>query len=170
MTARLCFEAVCERELEGVVAKRGDSPYRPGGRGWIKIKNRDDWRYEIERESAINKRRKRAVRLNRSSRHTVWIPHEDGSNDRFGNCCRTAAVLPVVDAGVVVVGLGCFVIPINISGRAAKGPLPQSCRSVSAPLGESFQSGRIRNGAEVVLRGELPQGLGRNAASLEAAA
>src|SRR5512133_1525988 len=28
------FEAVCERELEGVVAKRTDSRYRPGERGW----------------------------------------------------------------------------------------------------------------------------------------
>jgi bifunctional non-homologous end joining protein LigD len=53
------FEAVCERELEGVVAKQIDSPYRPGQRGWVKIKNRDYWRYEIERESAINVRRER---------------------------------------------------------------------------------------------------------------
>jgi bifunctional non-homologous end joining protein LigD len=35
------FEAVCERELEGIVAKRVDSRYRPGERGWVKIKNRD---------------------------------------------------------------------------------------------------------------------------------
>jgi ATP-dependent DNA ligase len=41
------------------VAKRVDSAYRPGARGWIKIKNRDYWRYEIERESAINVRRER---------------------------------------------------------------------------------------------------------------
>jgi ATP-dependent DNA ligase len=53
------FEVVCERGLEGVVAKRIDGTYRPGERGWIKIKNRDDWRYELERESAINKRRPR---------------------------------------------------------------------------------------------------------------
>ena len=53
------FEAICERELEGVVAKRVDSPYRPGERGWVKIKNREYWRYELERESAINKRRPR---------------------------------------------------------------------------------------------------------------
>ena len=53
------FEAVCERELEGVVAKRVDGVYRPRERGWIKIKNRNYWRYELERESAINKRRPR---------------------------------------------------------------------------------------------------------------
>jgi bifunctional non-homologous end joining protein LigD len=53
------FEAVCERELEGVVAKRTDSRYRPGERGWIKVKNRNYWRYELERESAINKRPQR---------------------------------------------------------------------------------------------------------------
>ena len=34
------FAAVCENGLEGVVAKRRDSPYRPGERGWIKVKNR----------------------------------------------------------------------------------------------------------------------------------
>jgi bifunctional non-homologous end joining protein LigD len=34
------FDAVCERDLEGIVAKRVDSRYRPGERSWIKIKNR----------------------------------------------------------------------------------------------------------------------------------
>jgi ATP-dependent DNA ligase len=48
---------VCAHELEGVVAKRRNSRYRPGERGWIKTKNREYWRYEIERESAINKPR-----------------------------------------------------------------------------------------------------------------
>jgi ATP-dependent DNA ligase len=46
------FDAVCEQELEGVVAKRLDEPYRPGERRWVKIKNRDYWRFQIERESA----------------------------------------------------------------------------------------------------------------------
>jgi bifunctional non-homologous end joining protein LigD len=54
------FDAVCERELEGVVAKRLNGRYRPGERGWIKIKNRDYWRYEIERESAINRHREKS--------------------------------------------------------------------------------------------------------------
>jgi bifunctional non-homologous end joining protein LigD len=48
------FEAVCEHELEGVVAKRVAGVYRPGERGWIKVKNRDYWRFELEREPAIN--------------------------------------------------------------------------------------------------------------------
>ena len=50
---------MCERELEGVVAKRTEECYRPGERGWVKTKNRSYWRYEMERESAINKRRQR---------------------------------------------------------------------------------------------------------------
>jgi len=54
---RALFDAVCAHELEGVVAKRRASRYLPGERGWVKIKNRDYWRYELERESAINKRR-----------------------------------------------------------------------------------------------------------------
>jgi bifunctional non-homologous end joining protein LigD len=53
------FDAVCERELEGIVAKRVDNRYMPGYRGWTKIKNRNYWRYALERESAINKRRPR---------------------------------------------------------------------------------------------------------------
>jgi ATP-dependent DNA ligase len=53
------FEAICERKLEGIVAKRVDGSYRPGERGWTKIRNRDYWRYALERESAINKRRRR---------------------------------------------------------------------------------------------------------------
>jgi hypothetical protein len=45
-----------------VVTKRRAGLYRPGDRGWVKIKNREYWRYEIEREGAITaaKRRQRA--------------------------------------------------------------------------------------------------------------
>ena len=53
------FEAVRGHGLEGIAAKRLNGRYRPGERGWIKIKNREYWRYELERESAINKRRQR---------------------------------------------------------------------------------------------------------------
>lgn len=34
--------------LEGVVAKPVRSLYRPGERGWIKVKNRAYWKYPIE--------------------------------------------------------------------------------------------------------------------------
>jgi bifunctional non-homologous end joining protein LigD len=50
------FEAVCAHGLEGIVAKRLTGRYRPGERAWIKIKNREYWRYEMEREAAINLR------------------------------------------------------------------------------------------------------------------
>jgi bifunctional non-homologous end joining protein LigD len=53
------FDAVCEQELEGVVAKRLNEPYRPGQRAWVKTKNRDYWWYEIEREGAVNVSRPR---------------------------------------------------------------------------------------------------------------
>lgn len=49
----------CEQELEGVVAKRLNEPYRPGERAWIKTKNRAYWRYELEREGAMDARRAR---------------------------------------------------------------------------------------------------------------
>jgi ATP-dependent DNA ligase len=47
---------VCEHELEGVVAKRRSGRYMPGRSGWIKTKNREYWRYELEREGAIKSR------------------------------------------------------------------------------------------------------------------
>jgi len=53
------FEAVCAHGLEGVVAKRRAGRYRPGERCWVKTKNREYWRYDMERESAINSRRQR---------------------------------------------------------------------------------------------------------------
>ena len=45
------FEVVYERGLEGVVAKRLSSLYRPGQRQWIKAKNPSYWRLEEERQS-----------------------------------------------------------------------------------------------------------------------
>jgi hypothetical protein len=36
-------------ELEGVVCKPLRSRYRPGERGWLKLKNRAYWKYELER-------------------------------------------------------------------------------------------------------------------------
>ena len=53
------WEAVCEHELEGVVAKRRSGRYVSGERGWVKTKNRDYWRYEMEREGAFSVKRKR---------------------------------------------------------------------------------------------------------------
>jgi bifunctional non-homologous end joining protein LigD len=42
------FEAACREGHEGIVAKRLREPYRPGERGWLKIKNRDYWRFGHE--------------------------------------------------------------------------------------------------------------------------
>jgi bifunctional non-homologous end joining protein LigD len=54
------WAAVCEHELEGVVAKRRSGRYATGGSGsWVKTKNRDHWRYEMEREGAFKARRER---------------------------------------------------------------------------------------------------------------
>jgi bifunctional non-homologous end joining protein LigD len=44
------LEAVCERGLEGIVAKRRSGKYRPGQRGWVKVKNPSYWRRESEVE------------------------------------------------------------------------------------------------------------------------
>jgi hypothetical protein len=48
---------VCERELGGHRRQARRWPLPPGERGWKKIEDRDYWRYEMERESAINNRR-----------------------------------------------------------------------------------------------------------------
>jgi hypothetical protein len=55
----LLLEAVCERELEGIAAKRVDGRDIRGYRGWTKIKSRAYGRWELGHESAINKRRPR---------------------------------------------------------------------------------------------------------------
>jgi ATP-dependent DNA ligase len=56
------WTVVCDQGLEGVVAKRLDSPYRPGERvGWVKTKNRAYWRHGLELE-AIRSRHERASR------------------------------------------------------------------------------------------------------------
>jgi bifunctional non-homologous end joining protein LigD len=44
-------EVVCTQGLEGVVAKRLSSQYRPYGRGWVKAKNATYSRLEEEREA-----------------------------------------------------------------------------------------------------------------------
>ncbi len=55
------FAAVCERGLEGVVAKRARDAYRPGEHGWIKHKNRATARFAEERDGIG--RRTRAVTM-----------------------------------------------------------------------------------------------------------
>jgi ATP-dependent DNA ligase len=44
------FAAVCERGLEGVVAKRERDAYWPGERAWVKRKNRATARFAEERD------------------------------------------------------------------------------------------------------------------------
>jgi ATP-dependent DNA ligase len=47
------------RKLEGVASKPLRSRYLPRERSWIKVKNRDYRRYEMEREGALNRTRPR---------------------------------------------------------------------------------------------------------------
>jgi bifunctional non-homologous end joining protein LigD len=54
------WEAICEHELEGVVAKRLHEPYLCGERAWVKVKNRAYWRYELEREEAMRSRQSKS--------------------------------------------------------------------------------------------------------------
>jgi ATP-dependent DNA ligase len=50
---------MCERGLEGVVAKRLRDPYRPGERRWVKTKNRATRRFAEELAGATRQRQSR---------------------------------------------------------------------------------------------------------------
>lgn len=52
--------AVCQRGLEGVVAKRLRDPYRPGERQWVKTKNRTTARFAEERHG-VSRRAARSI-------------------------------------------------------------------------------------------------------------
>ena len=45
------WRVVEEQALEGVVAKPLGSLYKPGERGWLKVKNKTYWKYALEREA-----------------------------------------------------------------------------------------------------------------------
>jgi bifunctional non-homologous end joining protein LigD len=55
------YAAVIEQGLEGIVAKPLASPYRPGERDWLKVKNRAYWRFGQEREFAQKRRARTPV-------------------------------------------------------------------------------------------------------------
>ncbi len=57
------FAVVCERRLEGIVAKRSAGAYRPGERGWVKTKNRQTARFSEERDGVGRRARARALAL-----------------------------------------------------------------------------------------------------------
>ena len=56
---RALFTAVCELGFEGVVAKNHSSLYRPGDRGWVKVKNPNYWRRDAEQEAMTRKHERR---------------------------------------------------------------------------------------------------------------
>jgi ATP-dependent DNA ligase len=55
------YDAVSDRGLEGVVAKWRRASYRPGQRGWIKVKNPGYWRRPSEIEAMSKRRSAQAV-------------------------------------------------------------------------------------------------------------
>ncbi|MDX6534754.1 MAG: bifunctional non-ous end joining protein LigD [Gaiellales bacterium] len=48
------WRRVCERGLEGVVAKKLSGAYLPGRCVWVKVKNQHYWRWPLEREVAMH--------------------------------------------------------------------------------------------------------------------
>ena len=62
------FDAVVEHGLEGVVAKRREGVYRPGYRGWTKVKNPSYWRRESEIQAM---QRQRAARRSPTARENA---------------------------------------------------------------------------------------------------
>jgi len=55
------FDAVVRHGVEGIVGKRRNGIYRPGYRGWTKIKNPRYWRREQEIESLRRSLERRRV-------------------------------------------------------------------------------------------------------------
>jgi len=51
-----------ELGLEGVVAKKLTSLYRANGRGWVKVKNPNYWRRDMEREAMQRSSERRRAR------------------------------------------------------------------------------------------------------------
>ena len=60
---RALFTAACELGFEGVVAKNHSSLYRPNDRGWVKVKNPNYWRRDLEQEAMAQKHERRAQTL-----------------------------------------------------------------------------------------------------------
>ena len=54
------YGATLNLGFEGIVAKRRSDPYRPGERGWVKVKHRAYWRFGAELERASRPGRPRA--------------------------------------------------------------------------------------------------------------
>jgi hypothetical protein len=50
---------------------RSEAVYKPGERGWLKVKNRAYWKYELEREAAtVGGAVRRRIRLDALARRT----------------------------------------------------------------------------------------------------
>jgi ATP-dependent DNA ligase len=56
---RTLFTGVCELGLEGVVAKKHSSLYRPSDHGWVKFKNPNYWSRDAERGAMARKHERR---------------------------------------------------------------------------------------------------------------
>ena len=56
------YASVCANGLEGVVAKKHSSRYRPGQRGWVKVKNPAYWRLASEIEGVRRSHERRRAR------------------------------------------------------------------------------------------------------------
>ena len=56
----MLYDAVVGFGLEGIVAKRRTGIYRPGYRGWTKVKNPGYWRRDMEIEHIRRSRERRA--------------------------------------------------------------------------------------------------------------
>jgi bifunctional non-homologous end joining protein LigD len=68
------WTVVADEDLYGLVAKPLGSTYKPNERGWLKVKNKAYWKYEVERE---------AVFECRSSDGTRRVRERHGRSTRF---------------------------------------------------------------------------------------
>ena len=50
------FRVICERDMEGIVAKQASARYTPAATTWVKIKNRE-YSQAVRREDFFDRRR-----------------------------------------------------------------------------------------------------------------
>ena len=132
------YAAVCERGLEGVVAKPLRSLYRPGKRGWVKVKNKTYWRRESELAGDAVPPRPLAARFGL-----------DGGGGGVGGVDEAVVVVvggvPVVDRAGGQLELECAAAEGSL-GRAGDLDLPPG-RGGGAGLGEEVE---VREGGSVL--------------------
>jgi hypothetical protein len=84
------FQAVCQRDLEGIVAKAAQGLYQPEKTTWVKIKN-SNYSQAAGRRDFLDVRRKPASRFGKTPLSLARMSDENGCAIRHPRKERTLA-------------------------------------------------------------------------------